>query len=378
MAADSLYSGEKKMVSNLSDIKINTGRQSEVDMVKFLAIPFMICIHFYEQFGSFDHAVKAPDTFFRNAMEFAGGPLAAPVFMFSMGIGMIYTHHDSPHDHIKRGCKLLFIGYLLNFFRQTLPQLIGLAMGIDSGIDIIGGLLCVDILPFAGMAFLTVGIMRKWKLSAIQICEIAFLMQAVGIWSTRLYMKAGVIQNLLGLLIPTGKWTSFPLTLWLVYPALGMIFGEVLINCSDKNKMYRKLMICSAVFFAAFTAGLLYIGYDIRNIYALCGDSYYHHSIIATLWITPVIISALGACYFISVKADNTKVGSFIRYCSVNLNTVYIIQWLIIAYSVAISILLGFDKTCSPLVILSGGIIVTVISILISVPFAKRKTNIHQ
>ena len=244
------------MVSNLSDKKINTGRQSEVDMVKFLAIPFMICIHFYEQFGSFDHAVKVPDTFFRNAMEFAGGPLAAPVFMFSMGIGMIYTHHDSPREHIKRGWKLLLTGYLLNFFRQTLPQLIGLAMGIDPGIDIIGGLLCVDILPFAGMAFLTVGVMRKLKLSSIRITEIAFLLQAVGIWTTRLHMKAGVIQNLLGLIVPTGKWTSFPLTLWLVYPALGMVFGEVLIKCSDKDKMYRKLMICSAVFFAAFAARL--------------------------------------------------------------------------------------------------------------------------
>ena len=351
----------------LSDKNVNSGRQFEVDAIKFLAIPFMICIHFYEQFGSFDHAVKVPDTIFRNAMEFAGGPLAAPVFMFSMGIGMIYTHHDSPRDHIKRGWKLLFIGYLLNFFRQTLPQLIGLAMGINSELDIIGGLLCVDILPFAGMAFLIVGIMKKMKLSAIQICETAFLMQAVGIWSTRFHLKPGVVQNLLGLIIPTGKWTSFPLTVWLVYPSLGMIFGEALMKCSDKNKMYRKLMICSAVFFAAFTAGLIYIGYDIRNIYALYQDTYYHHSIIATVWITPIVIFALGTCYYIFGKAENTGIGSFIRYCSVNLNTIYIIQWLVIAYSVAISILLGIDKTCAPLVILSGGIIVTVISILISV-----------
>ena len=364
---------------SLSDKNVNSGRQFEVDAIKFLAIPFMICIHFYEQFGSFDHAVKVPDTFFRNAMEFAGGPLAAPVFMFSMGIGMIYTKHDSPRDLIKRGVKLLLTGYLLNFFRQTLPQLIGLAMGIDTGIDIIGGLLCVDILPFAGMAFLTVGVMRKLKLSSIRITEIAFLMQAVGIWTTRLHMKAGVIQNLLGLIVPTGKWTSFPLTLWLVYSALGMVFGEVLIKCSDKDKMYRKLMICSTVFFAAFTAGLLYIGYDIRYIYALCGDSYYHHSVIATLCITPIILSALGICNYLSRKTKNTCIVSFIGYCSVNLNTIYIIQWLIIAYSVAVSILLGIDNTCSPLVILSGGIIVTAISILISVPFVKiKKTNIHQ
>ena len=359
----------------LSDKKCNIGRQAEIDLVKFFAIPFMVCIHFYEQFSGYEFADKVPDTLFRNVIEFIGGPLAAPVFMFSMGIGMIYTRHDSPYDFIKRGGKLLFIGYLLNFFRQTLPQLIGLAMGIDSGLDIIGGMLCVDILPFAGMAFLIVGVMKKLKMSAIQICETAFVMQAVGIWSTKFHIKPGVVQNLLGLLVPTGKWTSFPLTLWLVYPSLGMVFGELLMKCADKKKWYRKLMICSIVFFVAFTAGLVYAGYDIRNIYALCGDTYYHHSTLATLWITPIIILAIGSCYYLNRKTENIGVGRFIRYCSVNLNTIYIIQWLIIAYSVALSILLGIEKTRSPLIIISGGVTVTAVSIAISFPFVKLKNK---
>ncbi len=362
----------------LSDKNINTGRQPEADLIKFFAIPFMICIHIYEQFGGYDFTNEMPDTLFRNATEFVGGPLAAPVFMFAMGIGMIYTKHNSPSDHIKRGCRLLFTGYALNFFRQTLPQLIGLFLGIDSGIDIVGGLLCVDILPFAGMTFLTVGFMKKLRLSSIQICSAAFIMQAAGIWSTRSAMDPGVIQNLLGLFVSTGKWTSFPLTLWLVYPSLGMLFGEFLMRCRNKDTAYRKLMIFSAAFFGIYTSGLLYAGYDIRNIYALCGDRYYHHNIISALWITPIIIFMLGVCHFLSSKAENTRLSRFIKYCSVNLNTVYIIQWLIIAYSVAVSILVGADKTRSPLMIISGGIIVTALSTAISYPFVicrKRKAE---
>lgn len=363
------------MELSLSDKNVNTGRQFEIDVAKFFAIPFMICIHFYEQFGGYDFANKIPDTLFRNVIEFIGGPLAAPVFMFSMGIGMVYTRHDSASDFIRRGGKLLLTGYALNFFRQTLPQLIGLAMGIDSGLDIIGGLLCVDILSFAGMAFLTVGGMKKIKLSAIQICETAFLLQALGIWSTRFHMQPGVVQNLLGLLVPTGKWTSFPLTLWLVYPSLGMVFGEFLMKCTDKKKWYRKLMKYSIVFFTTFTAGLLYAGYDIRNIYALCNDFYYHHTIIAVLWITPIIITFLVGCHNLFCKTESTLIGSFIRYSSVNLNTLYIIQWIIIAYSVAIGILLGIEKTRSPLTIISGGVIVTAVSIAVSVPFVKLKNK---
>ena len=355
------------------DTFTNRGRQFEIDLIKFLAVPFMICIHVYEQFGAFNFMEELPDSLFRNVIEFIGGPLAAPVFMFSMGIGMIYTVRNSPEDFKRRGARLLLTGYALNFVRQTLPQLIGLAMGIDSGIDIIGGLLCVDILPFAGMAFLAVGLMKKMKFSSWQICATAFLLQSAGIHFVRIHMEPGVIQNLLGLLVPTGKWTSFPLTLWLVYPALGMVFGEYLMKCKDKVKAYRMIMICSAIFLAALTSALLYAGYDVRMIYALCGDSYYHQSLLSTLWITPVILIALAACYLVLGKAEKNRVGKFIRYCSINLNTIYIIQWLIIAYSVAIGILIGIEKTRSPLIIISGGIIVTAISIMISVPLAKMK-----
>ena len=342
-------------------------------MIKFFAIPFMICIHFYEQFGAFDYKRVVPDTFFRNAIEFIGGPLAAPVFMFSMGIGMLYTRKNTPKDFMWRGARLLITGYVLNFVRQTLPQLIGLAMGIDSGIDITGGLLCVDILPFAGMTFLSVGLMRKLKLSSWQICITAFLLQAAGIHFVRIHFEPGVIQNLLGLLVPTGEWTSFPLTLWLVYPSLGMVFGEYLLKSKDKDKAYRKILICSVVFFAALTSALLYTGYDVRLIYALSENSYYHQSLLSTLWIIPVVMAELAACCLIFRKAEKSRVGTFIRYCSINLNTVYIIQWLIIAYSVAIGILVGFEKTRSPMIIITGGITVTIISIMISVPFAKIK-----
>ena len=46
----------------LSNKNINSGRQREVDMIKFFAISFMICIHIYEQFGGYDFANKIPDT----------------------------------------------------------------------------------------------------------------------------------------------------------------------------------------------------------------------------------------------------------------------------------------------------------------------------
>ena len=217
--------------------------------------------------------------------------------------------------------------------------------------------------------------MKRCKFSIIRMCEMAFLMQAVGIWATKLHMKPGAFQNLLGLIVPTGKWTSFPLTLWIVYPALGMLFGKYLEKCEDKDRMYRNLMFYSMVFFAVYTVGLLYTGFDIRENYALYKDSYYHHNIISTLWTLPIIILALSICHFLFGKLEQTKLGEFIRYLSENLNTIYIIQWLIIAYSVAISILLGIDKTYSSIIIIIGGIIVTFVAVILSIPFVRIKRN---
>lgn len=350
---------------------VNSGRQFEVDCVKFFAIFYMVCIHVYEQYGSFDFYHRMPDSVFRNMMEFLGGPLAAPVFMFCMGIGMVYTRHRSDKDFIRRGWKLLLTGYCLNFFRQTLLQLIGMIIGVETDLDIIGGLLNVDILQFAGMSFLTIGIMKKGKLSARTMCVIAVLMQAVGIWGTKLSIKSVAIQDIVGLILPTGKWVAFPLTLWMVYPVLGLYFGERLQTNMDKKKMYHKLITAFGSLFVAYTVCLIYNGYDIRSFYALNNDFYYHQIFLSTLWILPIIICMLGICYYLFKSIECTKFGSFIRYCSTNLNTIYIIQWLIIAYGVAFSILLGIDKTESAFVIISGGIVVLMMAIGITVLYKK-------
>ena len=141
-------------------------------------------------------------------------------------------------------------------------------------------------------------------------------------------------------------------------------------------------MILSGIFFAAYTLGLLFVGRDIRYSYALCDELYYRNNVINTLWIIPIIILALGTCHFLFSKLEEKKYGGFIRYCSVNLNTIYLIQWIIIAYSVAASVLLDIEDTYSPGILILGGVIVATISIGISIPIVKikkkRKHEMHR
>ena len=56
----------------------------------------MVIVHIYNYMSVVDIDATLPDSFLRNIIEFAGGLLAAPVFMFSMGFGMMHTQHNSP------------------------------------------------------------------------------------------------------------------------------------------------------------------------------------------------------------------------------------------------------------------------------------------
>ena len=340
-----------------------SARLFEVDCVKTFAVIYMVCIHVYEQLSIFDHANVMPDSPFRIAIEFAGGPLAAPVFMFCMGIGMVYTRHNKPSDFYKRGIKLLLTGYALNFFRQTLLQLIGLLLGIESDLDIIGGLLNVDILIFAGLSFLFIGLMKQIKMKIFVMCIVAILLQAISIWAVNLNIGPMAMQCVAGLLLPTGKWVAFPLGLWLVYPVSGMLFGEVLRTASNKANVYKKMMPVCLAFLVAYSSIIIFSGYDIRRFFALCEDSYYHQSLLSTLWIIPIVIVAICVSCFLVSHFENTLIGSFIRYCSINLNRIYIIQWLLIAYSVAAITVTGAGKISSPLLVILAGVLFLAVSV---------------
>ncbi|SMC56101.1 hypothetical protein SAMN06296952_1749 [Oscillospiraceae bacterium] len=341
-------------------------RLFEIDAVKFFAIFFMICAHVYEQFGSFDHHGTMPDSIYRNLVEFIGGPLAAPVFMFCMGIGMVYTRHDTPSEFIRRGLKLLITGYLLNFFRQTVPMLIGMALGVETGLSLIGGLLNVDILPFAGMAFITIGLLKRLGLKPYQMLFFAVILQGAGIWATKIDIPSVALATLVGLILPGGAHVAFSLMLWLVYPVLGILFGMRLKETKDRGDLYKKILLPAVLFFAAYSLTLLFFGYDIRLIYALYKDSYYNQTLLHTLWILPIILIAVSTSFFVYRRLENSILGRFMTYCSTNLTSIYITQWLLIGYGLGFFILLGFEATFSPVALTLGALVLMAVSTCIT------------
>lgn len=59
----------------------NNTRLIEVDVAKAFAIIYMVVDHVYERMSVVDRIATLPDSALRNIIEFAGGPLGAPVFI---------------------------------------------------------------------------------------------------------------------------------------------------------------------------------------------------------------------------------------------------------------------------------------------------------
>ena len=342
---------------------VNTGRQSELDVAKVLAIPYMVIIHVYEEMSEVNYHVM-PDNLFRIILEFLGGPLAAPVFMFAMGVGMVYTHHRTPRAFAMRGLRLLAAAYLLNLVRMTIPYGIAVLSGDSWGswtiVDTIG---LVDILQFAGMAFLLVALLEKWRVGRYGIVAVALLLQGLGTLLLHSFDQLPLIaQYAVGLVFFTNPNIAFPLSLWFVYPACGIFFGEFLQTVTDKRKLYNRIGLLSAAGLVAGTVSLKYMGYHPLRIFALADESYYIQHFAGTVWTLFVIGIQLFLCYRISLHLQG-RMQQKTEFISRHLNTIYLIQWVLIPYT-----LLVMEMADLPLVpawaIVPVGLLMTVVSIL--------------
>ena len=74
-----------------------------------MVLVHVLLISFY-----FNYSASFPFEYVVNCI--LGGPTAAPVFMFCMGIGIVYSRRSQPEIMIKRGISLMILGLLVNIF----------------------------------------------------------------------------------------------------------------------------------------------------------------------------------------------------------------------------------------------------------------------
>lgn len=350
---------------------VNTGRQKEFDYQKTFIIIVMIITHIFEELSGHEVMSLADDPV-QLALMYLSNTIAAPSFMFAMGMAMNYSRKKSPELLIDRGVRLLVWGYILNILRGTLVELAEYLtfplLGAERPDFVISmyELLNVDIFHFAGLTFIVFGIFQKLKISEPYMLLIAFLSQGIGTLLVELPINNEMLQYFIGLFIYENEGTCFPLTLWLIYPVAGCCFGQILQYVHDKKLFYKHLLIVDASLLFSYTASAHKSNVNILTFLSLYDDLGYRHNTFGAVWTLINVLLVISLSYFVSEALANTKADTITRFFADKLNVIYIIQWIIIGWLYYPRDLLAPDLYMTYPTIVIVGLVVWAISSLLA------------
>ena len=307
---------------------MNRGRQRELDFAKGLTILFMVLVHTTEYYSNGENIG------FQRFVEFVGSPPGAPVFMALLGVGIVYSRHNSPRELAKRGLLLLAGSYVFNALVYALPYLLAyvcygdkenLAYARTEFLD-------VDILQFAGLAFLFFAWVKKRNWTDGQVLGICAVLQIVNsVLLESVMIQNSVAASVLGLLWGTGEDSYFPFFSWIAFVVLGYLLGKRLMQCEDKRAFYGRLLLGGGVLYLAGYLAAARWGIDYGAFGALYQESFYHMDICGNLILASFVLFWFGCCYFVSEMLPEVIHQQMLRL-SRNLTPMYCIQYVLIIY----------------------------------------------
>ena len=343
-----------------SDKPCNTGRQPELDLAKTVLIIALAFVHCTIECTPEDGLTSGLPYFLDSVI---GGPLGAPVLMFAMGFGMVYTRHGGAADFFRRGIKLGIVGYVLNLCRYTIPYLVGYAISGDSEqflSDIIYKSLENDILIFASLSFLLMSLFLRLNFRPWLMLIIAYAMTICATLLNGADLNNIPANIFIGYFIGTedaeGLVRSyFPLFNWFVVPVFGYFFAYYFRLVKEKGKFYTIFSSPAAVITVIYLWTGIPAGRGVFGEGQLC----YYHITIADVTCAMVGVVALLGLYYVIVKYLPNPIMAFITETSVNINSIYCIHWIFVVWITNVMLYIATGSQVLPLwitMILAAGI----------------------
>ena len=294
-------------------------RNKTADLLKGLAVIFMIQVHITELFLS-------PEIYQSTAGKislFLGGPPAAPVFMAVMGY-FLFLSRKSWIENIERGIKLFIGGILLNI-GLNFHLLIKIYNG-DFDINPWQYVFGADILTLAGLSIITLAVLKKIFHSNLIPYVIGSFLVLILSHSLReiSYSPDSVLNYIQAFFYGTMEWSYFPFIPWFIYPLAGFIFA--IISKEYSHLLKNKILLPVVVF-----SGLIVL-YTFEFSFDISGDLqlYYHHNEIFVLWVFAFLIVWTFCLNYLLEKTGKNILPEYIEWLGKNVTSAYVFQWLII------------------------------------------------
>lgn len=313
-------------MSLFSSEKVNVGRQVELDIAKGLSIIFMIFVHTLITAMYFPTSVT--HIYSHIVDDILGGPCAAPVFMFCMGIGIVYSRHSQWDIMVKRGIKLLILSIFVDIAEFVVPHVLsGVFLNQWDLFNVYGGLILfyVDILDFAGLSFIALGLFKKYNLSHKQMLIIAVALSLIGGYLRFTDFDNNLFDVLCGFFIGTTDiFTAFPFFNWIIFPVCGWYYGEYFIRAKDKSKFFKFWPVFILIPMIYFIITCVTPG-----TFLIDDPHYYYMTLFDACFVLMYIHGNIGFCYWAS-KILPKFIVNFMSTLSRNINTIYVAQWALI------------------------------------------------
>ena len=354
---------------------VNTSRQDNVDLAKVFAIAFMILIHLmmYPEYQSLQ------TTFGWIADSFLGGFMAAPVFMFAMGVGLAFSRNNDSGKIIKRGVKIFLLNYLLNVAR-SISILVSLGLEKADTLEYSLNLFSGDILSFAGLAMISFGLLKKLKHANIIIPVVGIACNLVVGCFRGIFCNNATICLVAGLFVPVGYgdtgevFSYFPLLTWFVIVGIGYVFGITVRKIRNLDNFYTWSIFAGALVLAVTMTLELTLNFG----QLMCDNDFsgYRKLPIDVLLELGFVFLEFGCFHFLTKKSSQ-KLRNFIFTVSDAVNEIYIISWILILdvwYALYLFIFKGNHPDGYAIQwYLLGFAIITAISIRLAISWKKSK-----
>lgn len=309
-----------------SSERVNTGRQREVDLLKAFSIFMMIVTHVIDDlYKGYD--AHAPFMVINDILAQSVGAMG---FMICMGIGVIYSVNASWDKYVRRGISLLITGQFLNIIRYAVPGILRFIItGEESGRDWCMLSFSSDILEFAGLFFICMGLFSYFRLKSGHIFIISVITNIAGVLLAQKFNTGYYgVDQLIGMFVFTETESYFPLLNWLIYPAFGMILGDILQHVADKKRFYGYCIIPATIVWAVYYYLGIFTQQSVLKFYNEW-QSMAYVNLADALFQLISNFSMMCMFYFLSVPLRG-RAQKGIEYVSKNINRYYCIHSVII------------------------------------------------
>ncbi|MDO5442515.1 MAG: heparan-alpha-glucosaminide N-acetyltransferase domain-containing protein [Bacteroidia bacterium] len=336
---------------------VNSGRQKEFDLIRGITIFFMVFNHAQGEMFGFE-----PGTAANLILNLHLNILGAAAFMTIMGVAINYTRHNKAEDFLNRGWILLLTAFSLTALRDALPNMVSFLAfgnGYSRGAMMlsIGG----DILQFAGLAFLLIGLLKKLNIGHTGMLLIAVALNAAGFLLNGVQTGNYVVNQFLGYFWGTYSEDYFPLFHWFIFPVMGYVFGDCYKRLADKDRFFLiAVPACAAFSIATILIEVLIPEQQIFRC-ILDHDRFCYMAVPDAVRSMAAFVAVIGIMYWLT-KVLSDKALSPLYYLSMNISVVYCTSWVLISLTTFSFRLLKFwPETQLQTTLVSIGILVVTI-----------------